>query len=344
MRALRKTVPSLGLTFEEVQPPSVTTGTDVLIDVEAVGICGSDVHAFEWTSGYRFLAERLPRTLGHEFSGRIRALGDNVQGLAIGDRVALWPMVPCGHCVSCQWAQPEFCENRSLIGFHHDGGFAEQVVAPAANCFKLPRNIDAEVGALAEPLGVAAHAVEVGRVSIGDTVLVLGAGPIGVGIAWFARRAGATKVILVGRDDAKRLAVAERLGIPHCVDSRDRQLTDVVRDIVGGKVDVVFEATGVPETIAQALVVLRPGGMLVATGIHARPVEFDLTAFVRAKQQLRAAYDSTRATWHRVLSVLEESSEELRPMITHRLPLKDALEGFELARRRDALKVILTPH
>ncbi|MCX5494439.1 alcohol dehydrogenase catalytic domain-containing protein [Kaistia dalseonensis] len=340
MLAFQKADAGHGLRRADVPAPVVTAGDDVLIAVEAVGICGSDVHAFEWTDGYQFLTAHFPRTLGHEASGRIIRVGKDVVGLVPGDRVVIAPVVVCGHCSACRTGQPQFCTNRSIVGFHRDGAFAERVVVPAANCFRLPDGVDAELGALIEPLCVAGNAVDVGAVGWGDRVIVMGAGPIGVGIAWLAKRAGATSVLLVGKDDETRLGAARSLGIERTLDLA-LAAPDMATTLLGGAADVVFEATGVPETIETGLGWLRPGGTLVATGIHARPVQFDLTRFVRSKQQLRAAYDSSPATFARMLSILAEDGEALRGMITHRLPLSATLEGFEIAASRQALKVML---
>ena len=340
MLAFQKTDAAYGLARMETAAPVVAAGDDILIAVEAVGICGSDVHAYEWTDGYQFLATHLPRTLGHEVSGRVVDTGRDVVGFAPGDRVVVAPVVVCGHCSACRIGQPQFCANRSIVGFHRDGAFAERVVVPAADCVRPPDGVDAELGALIEPLCVAGNAVDVAAVQWGDRVIVMGAGPIGVGIAWLARRAGATGVLLIGKDDGARLAAARRLGLERTLDldvDRDANVTA----LLGGEADIVFEATGVPESIEAGLGWLRPGGVLVATGIHARPVQFDLTRFVRLKQQLRAAYDSSPATFARMLSILAENGEALRAMITHRLPLAATLEGFEIAASRQALKVML---
>ncbi len=343
MLAFQKTDAVSGLSCMEVLPPMIERAGQVIIEVEAVGICGSDVHAYEWTGGYEFLQSHFPRTLGHEFSGRIIAVGKDVLTPRLGDRVTVWPAVHCGRCVSCASARSDFCSRRSIIGFHLDGAFASQVVVPAANCFVLPDGVDAELGALTEPLCVSANAVSIGEIGIGDSVVVMGTGPIGVGAAWLARKAGASSIVLVGKDDQVRLGLAARLGIGNIVDLQHQELPEYAASL-GRPVDVVIEATGAPESVGAGLSILRPGGIFVATGIHARPVQFDLTRFVRSGQQLRAAYDSTRPTWERVLSVVAQSPEEIRGMITHRLPLEKANEGFEIASSRQALKVILFPN
>lgn len=197
MLALRKARPGFGLELAEAPDPAPPGPGEVTLRVAAAGICGSDVHAYEWTEGYGHMAPHLPVTMGHEFSARVVAAGPGA-GLAAGARVAVHPRLVVDGA-------------RRTLGLTAQGGFAPFVTAPAANCLPLPDAVDDELGALTEPLAVAAEAVQVGAVGLGDTVLVLGPGTIGQGLALMARAAGAARVIVAGRADAPRLA---RLGAP----------------------------------------------------------------------------------------------------------------------------------
>ena len=342
MRALQKTSPAFGLALVDVPEPEPAPG-EVLVEVDAVGICGSDVHVYEWTAGYDWMAPLMPVTLGHEFAGRVVAAAPDVTGPMLGQRVTVAPGVPCGRCRFCSAGQPELCERRAIIGLTRHGGFARHVAAPAANCIPLPANVDMELGALTEPLGIGARAVEVGVVALGQAVAVLGAGMIGLGTAMMARLAGASTVIIAGLDDPVRLAVARSLGFEHAIDLRHETLSQAVARIAGGPLDRVFEATGAAASIVEGLGVLRQGGVLVATGIHARPVELDLTALVRNKHQIRGSHGAGRATWLTVLRLLAQSGEMFRPLITHRIDLGDTIDGFELGRSKAAVKVVVTP-
>lgn len=244
----------------------------------------------------------------------------------------------------CRRSEPESCGRRRTIGLTLDGGFAPLVRVPATNVMALPAGIDAELGALVEPLAVAADAVLVGEVGLGDTVVVLGPGTIGQSIALLARAAGAGRVIVAGRADGPRFDVLRRLGITDTVDVADAPLAEQVLALTGGRpADVVLEATGHPPSITDALPVLKRGGVLVVAGIHPAPLTLPLTVFVRNRHQLRASHGSRRSTWDRVVSLLAGNPESYRPMITHRLPLARGIEGFELARQRTASKVILRP-
>ena len=343
MLSLRKTKSAFGLDFSEMPDPQTPAFGEVTVQVENVGICGSDVHAYEWTAGYEFMTARLPVTMGHEFAGRIVATGPGAT-LPIGARVTINPGIICGVCPACRRDEPRNCTGRATIGLTRDGGFAKHVTLPDRNCLPLPATVDTELGALTEPLGVSCEAVLTGEVKLGDTVLIMGPGTIGQGIALMARAAGAGRVLMAGRADAPRFDVMRALGFDDIIDIADAPLREQVLDRTGGKpVDVVLEATGHPVSIQAGMQVLKKAGIIVAVGIHAEPVSFNLTDFVRMRHQLRASHGTNTHTFTRVLNLLGRDPEAYRPMITHRMPLANALEGFELARQRAASKVMLRP-
>ncbi|MBN8925399.1 MAG: hypothetical protein BGO51_14600 [Rhodospirillales bacterium 69-11] len=343
MLVLKKEQPGFGLTLDEAAEAPPPGAGEVTVRVEAAGICGSDVHAYEWTDGYDFMTRHMPVTLGHEFAGRIAAVGQGV-GVAEGTAVTVMPALACGTCAACLRGDPRNCTARGAVGLTRAGGFARHVTVPAANCLPLPDGVDTEIGALSEPLGVSAQAVLVGEVGLGDTVLVMGPGTIGQGAALFARAAGAATVLVSGRADGPRFDVCRALGFDALLDVAEAPLADLVRAATGGRpVDVVIEATGYPPAILDGLSVLKKGGVLVVAGIHPGPVSLPLTDFVRARQQLRATHGCDRSTWDKVLTVMGQGPERFRPMITHRMPLSHGLEGFELSRQRAASKVMLQP-
>lgn len=344
MLALRKTRAAPGLEAQEVPPPAPPGPGEIGLRIAAAGICGSDIHAYEWTPGYEFMAPHMPFTLGHEFAGHVTVLGEGVEGFAIGDAVTAWPTIGCGQCRACREGRNQDCQARRILGLHCDGGFAAQVVAPASHCFRLPEGVEAELGALCEPLSIADNAVEVAEITPGDAVLVLGPGPIGLGIAWMAQQRGA-RVLLAGLNDALRLGCARRMGILHTADLAEAGMAEAVQACFGEKVDRVIEATGVTVSITEGLSVLRSSGVLVITGIHSRPLEVPVTTMVRNKHQLRAAHDTTWAAWPRVLALLADPAHraQLAQMVTHRLPLRDGVQGFEMARQKDAVKILLRP-
>jgi threonine 3-dehydrogenase len=312
------------------------------VAVGATGVCGTDVHIYEWTPGYEGMAKALPVTLGHEFAGTVTTVGPGVAGLAAGALVAVRPSIVCGRCAACLAGDDDGCTGRVGLGVTRNGGLQPLVTAPAGNCVPAPAGIDVEIAALAEPMTVCAEAVDTGGVRAGDRVLVLGPGNIGQGVALFARAAGAGQVVIVGKDDAPRLACLRGLGFADTVDVGGRTLAEALAPYLArGKFDVVFEATGVPAVVQQGLDVLRKRGVLVVVGIHPGPASVNLTRLVRDHQQIRGSYRAPAATWPRVLRFLGENVALARQMISHRLPLAQAIEGLELSRSRGASKVLI---
>ncbi|KAF1021241.1 MAG: D-arabitol-phosphate dehydrogenase [Paracidovorax wautersii] len=310
----------------------------------AVGVCGTDLHIDKWTPSYHFMAASLPVTLGHEFSGRIERVGAGVRDLAVGQLVAVRPSTTCGQCAACARADFDACTTRRGIGVGRDGAFAQQVIAPARNCLPIPAGVAPDVASLAEPLTVSHEAVRVGGVRAGDRVLVLGPGNIGQGIALFARDAGARQVVVAGHGDAPRLDVLRRMGFTDVVDFAEGGMAaGLTPYLADGPFDVVIEATGAAGVIAPALQALKVRGVLVITGIHAQPVPIDLAALVRRHQEIRASYRAPEASWPRVIDFMTRHADTLALMVTHRLPLARALEGFALARDKVATKVVVEP-
>jgi threonine dehydrogenase-like Zn-dependent dehydrogenase len=340
MLSLRKLAPVAGLSLQDVPEP-VPGPDEVLLRVRSTGVCGTDLHIDHWTRSYHFMVPALPVTIGHEFSGEIAALGEGAGGLRIGQLVTARPSVTCGTCAACSAGRPDECTQRRGIGVLRDGAFAEQVVVPARNCLPVPEGVSPEVAALAEPLSVSWQAVRVAGVQPGDRVLVLGPGNIGQGIALFARAAGARDVVVAGFDDGPRFEVLRRLGFDDLVDFAHDGAEALARHTAAGKFDVVLEATGSAQAVNTALGALRTNGVLAIAGIHAAPVPVDLTALVSQQHQLRGSFRAPEAAWPEILSYMQAHHETLRHLITHRVPLQDALEGFALARQKQGVKVMV---
>ncbi|MCQ4160338.1 alcohol dehydrogenase catalytic domain-containing protein [Roseomonas sp. GC11] len=342
MLALRKTAPRPGLDFAELPEPVAQPG-EVLVAVEAAGICGTDVHIAEWTAGYESMTAGMPVTIGHEFAGRIVALGEGALGVAMGQRVTVRPSTVCGRCAACTAGHPDGCTGRSGIGIGRDGAFAALVRVPALNCVAVPEGLDAELAAMTEPLSVSLHAVDLAEVRPGQRVLVLGPGPIGLGIALFAEAAGA-EVVLAGVGDAARLATARAVCGATAIDLAGTDLPAALAAAgQSAPFDAVIEAAGATPAIEAGLLRLRKGGRLVVAGIHARPAPIDLTRLVRMEQSIHGAYRAPIADWSRVLAFMLRNTEKVRAMVTHRLPLAEAMRGFALSQSREAAKVILRP-
>ncbi|WP_280191998.1 zinc-dependent alcohol dehydrogenase [Delftia sp. PS-11] len=343
MQALRKTEPAHGLTLTQADMPEPGPG-EVLLRVHSAGVCGTDLHIAEWTPSYHFLSPALPVTIGHEFSGEIVAHGAGAEGLPLGQLVAVRPSVTCGRCVACEGGNFDACTTRRGIGVMRNGGFAPWAAVPLRNCVPVPAGVDGEVAALAEPLTVSHEAVRTAGIRPGDRVLVLGPGNIGQGIALFARDAAAAQVVVAGHGDGPRLQVLRAMGFTDLLDFEGTDMDSALAPYLAqGRFDAVIEATGAAAVIAPALRALRPHGTLVITGIHAAPVPVDLTALVRNHQSLRGSYRAPESAWPQVVRFMQENQPLLRHMITHRVPLAQAAEGFALARARHASKVLVQP-
>ncbi|KAA0969434.1 alcohol dehydrogenase catalytic domain-containing protein [Aureimonas fodinaquatilis] len=353
MLALQKCIPGQGADLINLAFVDVPAADEIIVSVEACGICGSDLHAWSGDSAYDFMRLYLPLTLGHEFAGTVLAIGADAaagpDALRPGDNIVCLPTVTCGDCVACHEGHYSACANRRVIGLHRDGGFAAKVRIPAANALRLPAGLAHDIAALAEPLAVSINAVNTsGLVSSEGNergrrrVLVLGPGPIGFGIALVAASRGAD-VMLAGFRDGPRLTLARELGIARTVDLADETLTDAVARHFGQGPDIVLEATGRPSSVAEGLAILRSEGVLVVVGIHDAPLTLDINQLVRGKKQMRGSHDSTRACFQEAVARLAAEPDRYGRMITHRLPLERASEGFALARDRSALKVMLHP-
>jgi threonine 3-dehydrogenase len=340
MIALRKLAAAPGLELTDIAEPSAPGEGEVLVEIEAAGICGSDVHIYEWSGGYEFIVPSLPVTLGHELAGRVCAIGPGVDDLTVGQGVIVIPSVTCGVCPSCRAGDYDNCVDRRGIGMTRDGGFTRRVLAPARNCLKLPAGFDPTIAALCEPMVIGARAVEVGGVQPGARVLIMGPGSIGQTIALMARNAGAAEIVIVGAHDEGRLTVLNALGFERTADIANGGLQAAAGT---AEFDVVFEATGVPSVVQQGLSLLRREGVLVVAGIHPRPAEIDLNDLVRRQQQLRGTQRGKRRNWEKAAQFVIAQGARLAPMITHTVPLARALEGFELARQKQASKVMVLP-
>ena len=306
MKALRKIRPERGLELVDVDMPVPTSTDDVLVRVTASGICGSDLHVDDWSSSYTFMAASLPVTLGHEFVGVAHS------GQLNGRRVVVRPSVTCGQCAACVAGRHDACERRTGIGMTRNGAFAPWVCVPLRNCVPVPDTVPDHLAALAEPLSISMQALRIAGDVRGKTVLIMGPGTIGQGIAVLARCAGAARVAISGRDDDARLDVLRNMGFESVFDVAKTPLADAVAQWCGpNAIDLVFEATGVPETITEVMPMMRRNGIVVVTGIHDRPLSIDLTSMVRRQIQLRGSFRPPESDWPRALALMGEIADML---------------------------------
>jgi 2-desacetyl-2-hydroxyethyl bacteriochlorophyllide A dehydrogenase len=312
----------------------------ILVKVKAASLCGSDVHVYEWTPNYEWIS--IPVILGHEFSGEVVAIGQKVKTVSIGDRITAMPGMACSLCEYCQVGKPDLCTNRISLGLRSDGAFAEYVrLTASATILKLPDSLSFETASLCEPLSVVLRAVDISDIKVGQTAAVLGPGPIGLLALQVVKLSGASSAMVAGTSvDKKRLDIAVELGADRIVNV---EREDPVKASPTGGFDFVFEASGNPRSVPQALAMVKPGGKVILIGIHPIPAEIQTTDLVRRSKSILGAYGYDADIWRRAITLLTTLKVRVEPMITHRIPLPEAERGFELAVRKEATKVIFIP-
>lgn len=322
------------LRVEQLSDPRPIEKGEVLVRVDAAGVCGSDLHMFlDAKMGDAKL--KSPLVLGHEFAGTIEAVGDEALSeqltqLRPGMRVAVDPAQPCGSCELCLRGHPNLCTNLHFCGQYPDGGcFCERIVMPARCCYELPAALDAESGALLEPLGIALHAVGLAKVHGGESAVIVGAGPIGLLILKVARIAGMNPVFVI-EQLPWRLGLVEKFGgIPidsARTDAREKLLVHTL----GRGVDVAFEAAWADQSIQLAADVVRYGGRLVLVGI---PRDDQLTMHhTTARRRGLTIFLSRRMkhTYPRATHLVENGLVDVKGLVTHRFPLTQTPEAFAL--------------
>jgi len=317
------------LRLEELPRPVPGPG-QVLLRIASVGVCGSDVHYYlHGRIGSQVVT--APIIMGHEFSAWVAEVGPGVKGLAPGQLVAVEPGIPCGRCEPCQRGHPNLCPHVRFCGTPPvDGVFAEYTVMPAPNCFPLPDEIDPVAGALLEPLGIALHAVDLAHLKPGQTVAVLGAGPIGLLIAAVARAAGAGQVYMTEPLPSRR-QFALTYAADAVLDPTGQEVVAEMRRLTAGRgVDVAFEAAGAPETPQQAAAVARIGGAVIVAGIPADDTMTFNASTVRHKGLTIKLVRRMKHTYPRAIRLVQTGRVDVRSLATHFFPLERIAEAFEL--------------
>lgn len=334
MKAARFTGLHQPLVVETLPDPTPQAG-EVVVRVGRCGICGSDLHMAEDPA---FGA--APGTVfGHEFAGEVVALGNGAEGLALGDLVAVIPLKSCGTCVHCRAGEVQWCTAFGLQG----GGYAEYAVTHPNQCVALPRSASLADGAIIEPLAVALHGVRLSGLAAGQTALVLGAGPIGLAVAFWARALGAAKVVVQDVADWQRTR-ALQMGADTFVVDPDDPVAASDRAFGGVKPDVVFECVGIPGLIAQAVSQVRNRGTILLLGLCTRPDTFNSFAMLQKEVRLVTSAFFTRADYEDALDALSAGAVEPRLMVTGTITLDDTPAVFEaLKHRTHQCKVLIAP-
>jgi threonine dehydrogenase-like Zn-dependent dehydrogenase len=329
------------LKLEEVRVPEI--GDDeVLIEVKACGICGTDVLAYH--GGHPRIT--YPRILGHEFSGVVRRTGKRAERIPVGTRVTSTMEIQCGECWACRHGHLNHCQFGKSIGLSSDGGMAEYMKAPVRNVLRLPDNIDFEVGAIAETLAVGYNAIRLkARAGAGDIVVILGAGPVGMDVLACARASGT--YVIISDVMKNRLEIAGKMGADRTVCTAEEDLAKVVAEATDGRgADIVVETVGstTAKTVFQAVELTRPRGTIIIMGTNAENrSEFPVTTFKEKEMTMIGSRGIPFDALDRALMLLGKERVNLKPVITHRFRLEEIHEAMRIAEHEKdkALKILI---
>ena len=332
------------LGYQEVPEPTISAD-DVLIRVKACGICGSDVHGLDGSTGRRI----PPIVMGHEAAGVIEEVGANVKGWAAGDRVTFDSTVSCGQCYFCARGEINLCDNRQVLGvscgeFRRHGAFAELVSVPARILYRLPDSLGFAEAAMIEAVSIAVHAVNITPKSLGDTAVVVGSGMIGLLTIQAAKAAGFARVFAVDLDDNK-LAVALRLGADAAFNPKTVDVPKAIYELTNGRgADVALEAVGAAAPIKTAIMSVKKGGTVTLIGNIAPNIELPLQAVVTRQIRLQGSCASS-GEYPACIELLASGAIKVDEMISARVPLADGADWFKrlYAHEPNLMKVILEP-
>ena len=332
------------LEIADMPVPSARPG-EVLVRVEACGICGSDVHGYDGSSGRRI----PPIVMGHEAAGTVAAIGTGVQGYAAGDRVTFDSTIYCGECGYCRRGLINLCENRQVVGvscgdYRRHGAFAEYVVIPQRILYRLSDSLSFAEAAMLEATSVALHAVRISEAKGGETALVIGAGMIGLLTLQAARAAGCERVLITDVD-ATRLSLAKQVGADEVLHASGSELTAEVLTLTSRcGVDLAYEAVGGSETVAAAIDCTRKGGTVTLIGNIAPEVTLPLQKVVTRQIRLQGSCASA-GEYPQAIELIASGRIKVGPLITAVAPLEEGPRWFERlhAREPNLMKVILTP-
>ena len=324
------------VTCIEVPTPEPSRG-QVLIQVAAAGLCGTDLHIYHGD----YMA-RYPIVPGHEFSGTIAALGEDVDDLEVGQRVAADPNVFCHQCANCRRQMHNQCLNLTAVGVNFDGAFADYVVVPRDVVYAIG-DLSFERAAFIEPLSCVVYAMQRARPAPGDNVLLFGAGPMGCLLAQMLRRNGAAQVTVVDRSE-NRLQLAEELGANHTV-LADKEQDARLGEICSDGYDFVIDATGVPQVVERAFSYLRPRGTMFVFGVCPTHAQINITPYDVFRNDWRIIGSFALCyTFHEAISLLQNGAVQVEPLISHRLPLDQAAAAFtSIQRDPSRMKILIEP-
>jgi 2-desacetyl-2-hydroxyethyl bacteriochlorophyllide A dehydrogenase len=307
----------------EQEIPSTLSDNEVLVSVKRVGICGTDIHAYGGNQPFF----NYPRVLGHELSGVVEKIGANVTSASVGDHISVIPYMHCGECLSCENGKTNCCTNMKVLGVHIDGGMTEYLVLPESHVLKV-NQLSLDEAAIVEPLSIGAHAIRRAEINEGETVLIIGAGPIGLGVARFAKLQGATTIVMDISEE--RLEFCKQWAdCEFAIKASENALEDLKAINNGRLPSVVLDATGNKFSMMNAFDYVSHGGTLVYVGLVKDTISFNDPDFHSKELTLKGSRNATREDFEYVIKCMEEGKVHSASYISHQLPVTDAITYFE---------------
>ncbi len=325
------------LVYQQVEEPVVKAG-QVKIKIHAIGICGTDIHA--WGGNQPFF--QYPRVLGHEISGTICEVASDVTQWKVGQRVAVMPYVACYECGACKSGKTNCCEKISVIGVHEDGGFCEYLNVPENNVLAIADTVSDIDGALIEPFSISAHAVRRAQVKSQDTVLVVGAGTIGLGVAAIAKADGAN-VLVADTSAARRQHVEKVLGVTTCDPADEMYLSVIEENFQGQLAEKVIDATGNPHAMNSAVNLIRHGGIVVFVGLFKGNLSFSDPDFHKKETTMMGSRNATLEDFNKVAKLMSEGKLTSEMMLTHQFDFNTIGKRYEkdVINNRELIKGVI---
>jgi len=338
MKALAKLKAEPGIWQTEVPMPEVGPN-DVLIKIKKTAICGTDVHIYKWDD-WAQRTINTPMIIGHEYVGVVVGMGSEVRGFSVGDRVSGEGHLVCGHCRNCRAGRVHLCRNTIGVGVNRQGSFAEYLVIPAFNAFKIPDNIPDNIAAIFDPFGNAVHTT-LSFDLVGEDVLITGAGPIGIMAVAVARHVGARHIVITDVNPF-RLELAMKMGATRAVDVSKQNLTDVMAELgMTEGFDVGLEMSGVPSAFRSMLDTINHGGKIAMLGIPPSDMAVDWNKVIFKGLVIKGIYGREMfETWYKMASLIQ-SGLDLTPIVTHEMPVADFQQGFDIMCSGQSGKVVL---
>lgn len=338
MKALSKLKRESGIWMTDVAVPEIGVN-DALVKIKKTAICGTDIHIYNWDKWAQATIP-APMVIGHEFVGEIVALGSEVTGYKIGDRVSGEGHLTCGLCRNCRAGKRHLCRNTIGIGVNRQGCMAEYLAIPASNLFLLPNAISDDVAAILDPLGNATHTV-LSFSLVGEDVLITGAGPIGIMAVAIAKKVGARNVVISDVNDY-RLALAQKMGADRVVNVKREAIKDVMPELgIKEGFDIGLEMSGQPHAFNDLLATMNHGGQVALLGILPPETAIDWNHVIFKGLILKGIYGREMfETWYKMSSLIQ-AGLDVSPVITHHIAIDNFQEGFDIMRSGESGKVIL---